>query len=247
VGGGCPAGWGWEFPIGDPLTPGGGPGREELRLEEEAEVEEVAAEAVAPEPAGEGVYRLFGHELVEVAGGEVSRLRCVRCGAEAPLTGVTALKGRPCRTPAPGGGFCRVCGRTGITSNYCDECAKSIEEYSLITRPLVDYGRRSVRVLPPEGDAEGWAWAGTHRTFFPYHVREGVRVWPCPACGEEYRRLVDAMEHFAAAHPERTGGFAREFDLRTRTDYWRSWQGYVCPRCGRLSDDPTKHSCGDGR
>jgi hypothetical protein len=33
------------------------------------------------------------------------------------------------------------------------------------------------------------------------------------ACGEEYRRLVDAMEHFAAAHPERTGGFAREFDL----------------------------------
>jgi predicted RNA-binding Zn-ribbon protein involved in translation (DUF1610 family) len=94
---------------------------------------------------------------------------------------------------------------------------------------------------------EGWAWAGTHRTFFPYHVREGVRVWPCPACGEEYRRLVDAMEHFAAAHPERTGGFAKEFDLRTRTDYWRSWQGYVCPRCGRLSDDPTKHSCGDGR
>ncbi|MDT7879202.1 MAG: hypothetical protein RQ862_11730, partial [Candidatus Caldarchaeales archaeon] len=65
----------------------------QLRLEEEpAEVEEVAAEAVAPEPAGEGVYRLFGHELVEVAGGEVSRLRCVRCGAEAPLTGVTALK-----------------------------------------------------------------------------------------------------------------------------------------------------------
>jgi uncharacterized C2H2 Zn-finger protein len=219
----------------------------QLRLEEEpAEVEEVAAEAVAPEPAGEGVYRLFGHELVEVAGGEVSRLRCVRCGAEAPLTGVTALKGRPCGTPAPGGGFCRVCGRTGITSNYCDECAKSIEEYSLIARPLVDYGRRSVRVLPPEGDAEGWAWAGTHRTFFPYHVREGVRVWPCPACGEEYRRLVDAMEHFAAAHPERTGGFAKEFDLRTRTDYWRSWQGYVCPRCGRLSEDPTKHSCGGG-
>jgi uncharacterized C2H2 Zn-finger protein len=207
----------------------------------------VAAGAVAPEPAGEGVYRLFGHELVEVAGGEVSRLRCVRCGVEAPLTGVTALKGRPCRTPAPGGGFCRVCGRTGITSNYCDECAKSIEDYSLVARPLVDYDRRSVRVLPPEGAAEGWAWAGTHRTFFPYHVREGVRVWPCPACGEEYGRLVDAMEHFAAAHPERTGGFAKEFDLRTRTDYWRSWQGYVCPRCGRLSEDPTKHSCGGGR
>jgi hypothetical protein len=146
---------------------------------------------VAPEPAGEGVYRLFGHELVEVAGGEVSRLRCVRCGAEAPLTGVTALKGRPCRTPAPGGGFCRACGRTGITSNYCDGCARSIEEYSLVARPLVDYGRRSVRVLPPEGAAEGWAWAGTHRTFFPYYVREGVRVWPCPACGEEYRRLVE--------------------------------------------------------
>jgi uncharacterized C2H2 Zn-finger protein len=80
----------------------------------------------------------------------------------------------------------------------------------------------------------------------PYVAEGSSNSSLCPACGEEYRGLVDAIEHFAAAHPERTGGFAREFDLRTRTDYWRSWQGYVCPRCGRLSEDPTKHSCGGG-
>jgi uncharacterized C2H2 Zn-finger protein len=216
----------------------------QLRLEEEpAEAEATEERAVAPEKASEGVYRLFGHELVEVAGGELSRLRCIRCGAEAPLTEATALKERPCKTSAS---LCRVCGRTGITGSYCDDCARSLEDYALTARPLVRYGDRLVRVLPPDG-ADGWAWVGAHRTFFPYHVREGSRVWPCPACGEEYKRLVDAADHFANTHPEKTGGFAREFDVKTRTDYWRSWQGYVCPRCGRLSDDLSKHSCGDGR
>ncbi len=251
-----------EPPIEEPVEELEGPSAPELRLEEEEPVEEspqplrleesaeveVAAEAVAPEPARPGVIRLFGHELEELAGaGEVSVLRCIRCGAEAPLTEAAALRERPCNPSAgAGGGFCRVCGKTGIESGYCDECAKGVEEYALVARPLVDYERRPVKVLPPEEKADGWAWVGTHRTFFPYLAREGGRAWPCPACGIEYRRLVDAMEHFANAHPERTGGFERVFDVKTRMDYWRSWQGYVCPACGRLVD-PAKHKCGEGK
>ena len=220
----------------------------QLRLEEEAEAEEevVAAEpAASPEPARPGVYRLFGHELEEVAGGEVSVLRCVRCGAEAPLTEAAALRERPCNTNAPSGGFCRVCGKTGV-QGYCDECAKSLEDYALVARPLVEYGRRAVKVLPPESPpADGWAWVGTHKTFFPYLMREGVRVWPCPACGREFPRMVDAIEHFGSAHPEKTGGFERGFISRTRGELWRTWQGYVCPGCGRLVPDQEKHRCGE--
>jgi hypothetical protein len=108
VGGGCPAGWGRKFPIGDPLTPGGGLGRAELRLEEEPKEEGAKEEAEEGETEGKGVseapssatggWEIFGHLLVEdlQAPGRVSVMRCVRCGASAPLTGLKALKEMPC-------------------------------------------------------------------------------------------------------------------------------------------------------
>jgi uncharacterized C2H2 Zn-finger protein len=112
VGGGCPAGWGRKFPVGDPLTPGGGPGRAELRLEEEEEEEETEEEpkditeergkvvSEAP-PSSAGVWELFGHLLVEdlTVGGRISLMKCIRCGFAAPLTELKAFKKRPCRQP----------------------------------------------------------------------------------------------------------------------------------------------------
>jgi ribosomal protein S14 len=116
---------GTKFPVGDPLTPGGGPSRAELRLEEEdfeekgGEADEVAQKG-APEDGGDkegevsvegqirggGVpgeapsptWELFGHLVVEdtTRAGRYSVLRCVRCGAEASLLDLKSLKSKPC-------------------------------------------------------------------------------------------------------------------------------------------------------
>ena len=96
---------GTEIPVGDPLTPGGGPGRAELWLEEEEvkeepkETEEAErTEEVSEIPSSQEGWELFGHLLVEdlQVRGRTSVMRCVRCGASAPLTGLKALREIPC-------------------------------------------------------------------------------------------------------------------------------------------------------
>ncbi|HDD42080.1 MAG TPA: hypothetical protein ENF79_00165 [Nitrososphaeria archaeon] len=74
-----------------------------LRLEEE-EVEEVE-EAKPPEPVKvveerPRTYRIGDHVVQEVVveGQPVTWVRCLLCGAEAPLTKIAELKEKPCRS-----------------------------------------------------------------------------------------------------------------------------------------------------
>jgi hypothetical protein len=228
------------IPVGDPLTPGGGPGRAELRLEEEAEVKEMAKE----ENEGEGVseapssstggWELFGHLLVEdlQAPGRVSVMRCVRCGTSAPLTGLKALKEIPCtpkevvRAEKPTK-KCENCGREA-TASLCDSCATIFEQYAMTARPAPLRGRGGVRPLSVPG-VDGWAWVAPLTTFFPFRRLEGGgREWWCPACKKTTRRLIDAVDHFRESHPTLASrGWYEEFDAPTRRVRIRTWQGWV--------------------
>jgi hypothetical protein len=116
--------------------------RAELRLEEEVK-EEPKEEAEGVEAIGKGVseapssqegWELFGHLLVEdlQVRGRTSVMKCVRCGASAPLTGLKALKEIPCtpkevvRAEKPTK-KCENCGREA-TASLCDECADAFEK-----------------------------------------------------------------------------------------------------------------------
>jgi len=139
---------GTKFPVGDPLTPGGGPGRAELRLEEEEvkeepkEVTEAKRTEEVSEASSQEGWEIFGHLLVEdlQARGRTSVMRCVRCGASAPLTGLKALKEIPCVPKEAVERVekltkkCENCGR-GATASLCDECANVFEKYAEAARP----------------------------------------------------------------------------------------------------------------
>jgi uncharacterized C2H2 Zn-finger protein len=241
-----------EFPVGDPLTPGGGPGRAELRLEEEDfEEEELEKEEEEGIEGDEGTqegrevpgevpsptWELFGHLLVEDASrpGRVSVLRCVRCGAEAPLTDLKTLKKVPCKTaeaekreavvslPRK----CENCGREAVAS-LCDICAETFERYAEAARPAPLRGRGGVRPSSVPG-VDGWAWVAPLTTFFPFRRLEGGgREWWCPACKKTTRRLIDAVDHFREAHPLLASrGWYEEFDTKTRRTKVRNWQGWI--------------------
>ena len=246
--GGCPAGWGREFPVGDPLTPGGGPGRAELRLEEEVreepkETEEAKrVEEVSEAPSSQEGWELFGHLLVEdlQVRGRTSVMRCVRCGASAPLTGLKALKEIPCikaneevtssekreavvSLPQK---KCENCGREAVAS-LCDSCATIFEQYAEIARPapLRGFGGLKPPSIP---GVDGWAWVSSLTTFFPYKQGEGGREWWCPVprCQTKAGRLIDVVDHFRDAHPLLASrGWYEEFN--TKKTRIRNWQGWV--------------------
>jgi hypothetical protein len=245
VGGGCPAGWGQEFPVGDPLTPGGGPGRAELRLEEEVkeepketeEKEEEAKEEVSEAPSSQEGWEIFGHLLVEdlQVRGRTSVMRCVRCGASAPLTGLKALKEIPC-TPKKAverveklTKKCENCGRDA-TASLCDECANVFEKYAEVARPAPF--REWGGIKPPSAPGvDGWAWVSHVATFFPFRkLEEGGHEWRCPVpgCQMKAKRLIDVVDHFRNAHPMLASrGWYEEFDMKTRKTKIRTWQGHV--------------------
>jgi hypothetical protein len=228
---GCPAGWGREFPVGDPLIPGGGPGRAELRLEEEEEeevkeVEQVteASREVSEAPSSSiGGWELFGHLLVEDTSrpGRVSILRCVRCGAEVSLLDLKVLKEKPCvkseekadeekigtaentEKREVAASLPRKCENCGreATASLCDSCATIFEQYAMTARPAPLRGRGGVRP-PSVPGVDGWAWVAPLTTFFPFRCLEGGgREWWCPACKKTTRRLIDAVDHFRESHP----------------------------------------------
>jgi bacterioferritin-associated ferredoxin len=233
-----------KFPVGDPLTPGGGPGRTELRLEEEAEFkeepkeaeekEEKAKEEVSEAPPSQEGWELFGHLLVEdlQAPGRVSVMRCVRCGASAPLTGLKALKEIPC-TPKEVVRAdkltkkCENCGREA-TAFLCDECANAFEKYAEVARPAPLRGFGGLKP-PSVPGVDGWAWVSSLTTFFPFRNLEGGgREWWCPACKKTARRLVDIADHFRDAHPVLASrGWYEEFDSKSRRTRLRNWQGRI--------------------
>jgi hypothetical protein len=231
---------GTEIPVGDPLTPGGGPGRAELRLEEEEvkeepkETEEAKrVEEVSETPSPQQGWELFGHLLVEDASrpGRVSILRCVRCGTEAPLTDLKTLKNTPCAEKREVAVSlprkCENCGREA-TASLCDSCAAIFEQYAMTARPVPLRGRGGIK--PPNvPGVDGWAWVSSLTTFFPYRsTGEGGREWWCPACKRTARRLIDVVDHFREAHVTLASrGWYEEFDAPTRRVRLRTWQGWV--------------------
>ena len=233
---------GTKFPVGDPLTPEGGPGRAELRLEEEEPKETEEAKRVEEEvseapssSSSTGGWELFGHLVVEdlSSPGRVSKLRCVRCGAEVSLLDLKTLREKPCvekrevavSLPQK---KCGNCGREAVAS-LCDICAEAFERYSEAARPAPFRGRGGVKP-PSVPGVDGWAWVSSLTTFFPYKQREGGREWwcPVPGCQMKARRLVDVTDHFREAHPfEASRGWYEEYDAKTRQTRIRTWQGWV--------------------
>jgi hypothetical protein len=244
VGDGCPAGWGRKFPVGDPLTPEGGPGRAELRLEEEEtreepkETEEAKrAEEVSEAPSPSTGWELFGHLLMEdlQARGRTSVMRCVRCGASAPLTGLKALKEMPCKATQKEVVVslprkkCENCGRDA-TASLCDECADTFEKYAEASRPAPLRGFGGLKP-PTVAGVDGWAWVSSLTTFFPFRKLEGGgREWwcPVPGCEKKAKRLIDVVDHFKDSHPLLASrGWYEEFDTKTRKTRIRNWQGRI--------------------
>jgi hypothetical protein len=244
---------GTEIPVGDPLTPGGGPGRAELRLEEE-EVKEESKEVEVTEeakrtrteeafetPSPQQGWELFGHLLIEdlQVRGRISVMRCVRCGASAPLTDLKVLKETPCITEKAGNTEkreamvslprkCENCGRESAAS-LCDSCADTFERYALTARPAPLRGRGGIK--PPNvPGVDGWGWVSSLTTFFPYKQGEGGREWwcPVPGCKKTARKLIEIVDHFRGAHPfEASRGWYEEYDARSRQVRIRAWQGWV--------------------
>jgi hypothetical protein len=247
---------GTGIPVGDPLTPGDGPGRAELRLEEEEEEEiekvtegettekkrEEASEAPSSTTGG---WELFGHLLVEdtTRPGRVSIMRCVRCGTETPLTDLKSLKKMPCvmkentdeeKYESTGKREvavslprkCENCGREAVAS-LCQQCADAFERYCEVARPAPLRGRGGIKP-PSVPGVDGWAWVSSLTTFFPYKQKEGGREWWCPACKKTFKRLIDAADHFRDVHPVLASrGWFEEFDAHSRRVRLRTWQGWV--------------------
>ncbi|MEM2233595.1 MAG: hypothetical protein QXP81_08670 [Nitrososphaerota archaeon] len=230
----------------------------ELRVEEEAEAEEQPPTAPrevpkAPGPPAGG-WELFGHLVIEdrARRGRVSIMRCVRCGAEAQIIALKALKERPCTnaTPTPNQTVrCSLCGRETTlpegAAPICDECDGIATKYCLSARPVLPLPDRWVSVKPPVRPGVEWAWVKEVWTFFPSFTQEGRRVWACPKCGKAYHRLSDVVHHFRDHVWEANHGIQKKY-LIGAGEVYALWQGLACPGCGLLvgSEDALRsHQC----
>lgn len=246
-------------------------------LEEEAEkdVEEVEEPAEPPKIV-EGMRRAFrvGSHVVQelVTDRETTWLKCVICGAEAPLTRIAELKEKPCRdaegardvegepreSREPENGVCEFCGGEA-SGRYpasiagklmeiwlCGRCLQRYEEFYLSSRPSLTVQRGSKRTTVRGGHPiEGErrvAWVQELSTWF---VESEDHRWPCPACGEAFDRLADVVKHFADKHPEKPG-WERE-RIKGVGEAPRTWQGFFCPRCGLFieSEDELRSHYGE--
>ena len=199
------------------------------------------AEEVSETPSSSsstGGWELFGHLLVEdlQARGRTSVMRCVRCGASAPLTGLKALKETPCTQTTTQKEVavsllrkCENCGRESAAS-LCDSCATIFEQYAETARPAPLRGRGGIKP-PSVPGVDGWAWVSSLTTFFPFRNLEGGgREWwcPVPGCPMKARRLIDVVDHFREAHVTLASrGWYEEFDVKSKRVRLRNWQGWV--------------------
>lgn len=236
-----------------------------LRLEEEEA--EKAEEVKPPEPAKvveerPRTYRIGDHVVQEVVveGQPVTWVKCLLCGAEAPLTELNKLKEKPCKVsrkegeveeaeeePKPAG-VCEYCGGeaigrypvAGMEIRLCEKCLDKYEEFYLKARPSIT--RRdpltnqvaTIRVkhsLELLEKAPRIAWVNELTTWFI----EDDGKWPCPACGEKFDRLADAIKHFTEKHPEKAG-WEREY-VNGLGEVPKTWQGFTCPKCGLFEGD----------
>jgi hypothetical protein len=198
---------------------------------------------VSEAPSPQQGWELFGHLVVEdlSSPGRVSKLRCIRCGAEVSLLDLKTLRKKPCvedkkRDEAERKEAivslprkCENCGREAVAS-LCDSCADVFEKYAEVARPSPLQGRGGIKP-PSVPGVDGWGWVSYVTTFFPFRNLEGGgREWwcPVPGCGKNAPRLIDAVDHFREAHPfEASRGWYEEFDVPTRRLRIRTWQGWV--------------------
>jgi len=189
---------------------------------------------VSEAPSSQEGWELFGHLVVEdlQVRGRTSVMRCIRCGASAPLTGLKVLKRTPCAEKREAvvslPRKCENCGRAAVAS-LCDSCAAAFEEYAMAARPAPLRGRGGVKP-PSVPGVDGWGWVSSLTTFFPFRKLEGEggREWWCPACKKTARRLVDVADHFRETHPLLASrGWYEEFDTKTKKTRIRNWQGWV--------------------
>jgi len=209
-------------------------------------------------------YRIGDHVVQEVVveGQPVTWIRCLLCGAEVPLTEVSKLKEKPCKVPGKEGeaeevkeekrpepaGVCEYCGGeavgrypvAGMEIALCEKCLDKYEEFYLKARPSITRRdpltnkvatirvKHSLELLekPPK-----IAWVNELTTWF---IEENGK-WPCPACGEKFDRLAEAIKHFAEKHPEKAG-WEREF-VNGLGEVPKTWQGFTCPKCGLFEGD----------
>jgi hypothetical protein len=167
-------------------------------------------------------------------------MRCVRCGASAPLTGLKALKETPCITKEAESTKkrgvvvslprrCENCGKEAVAS-LCDECADAFEKYAEVSRPapLRGFGGLKPPSIP---GVDGWAWVSSLTTFFPFRkTEEGGREWwcPVPGCEKKAKKLIDVVDHFRETHVTLASrGWYEEFDAKTRKTRIRNWQGRI--------------------
>jgi hypothetical protein len=192
---------------------------------------------VSEAPSSQEGWEFFGHLLVEdlQVRGRTSVMRCVRCGASAPLTGLKALKETPCKATQKEVVVslprkkCENCGRDA-TASLCDECANVFEKYAEVARPSPLRGLGGV--MPPSvSGVDGWGWVSLLATFFPFRkTEEGSREWRCPVpeCKMTAKRLIDVVDHFRDAHPVLASrGWYEEFDAKTRKTRISTWQGWI--------------------
>ncbi|MEM3742517.1 MAG: hypothetical protein QXU28_05515, partial [Nitrososphaerota archaeon] len=185
------------------------------------------------------------HEVVEVyrEGETITYLRCIRCGLEAPLTGVDKLMKVKCGTNTQEILKCEFCGKEALNKYYtggaspnqmisipmCSDCLSRHEQFYMKNRPAMVYGKKLVRGRYPAMDEEKTAWVNEISTWFI--SRNGS--WPCPRCGEEFKRLGEVVKHFIEKHPELTSSRDRVY-VHGIGEVYRTWQGLFCNTCGLM-------------
>jgi len=208
--------------------------------------------------------KIGDHEVVEeVATGEdLSYLKCVRCGLTVKLDEVGKLLEARCGggvlKPAAeqvkadmgqktGVGTCGYCGgeaiglypveyvdSSPIEMPVCGQCAGKVEEAYLKARPNVMGLSRKVRVRcrHPLEASRRVAW---HHYTATWYVEGEDGMWPCPACGAVFDRILEAVKHFVEKHPELPSKAGREY-VAGVGEVFRTWQGYYCPVCGLICE-----------
>jgi uncharacterized C2H2 Zn-finger protein len=197
------------------------------------------AETKAETVGKELVYELHGHLVEEVFTEDGSMLRCVRCGASAPLTEASKLMEKHCQAQKQDNPqtLCG-CGRPAkhLLPSYepttmifkdlhlCDACSKDYLNILRNSGPAI--GRMRGRI-----PANSY-WFDLYNTVF----QEINGVYPCPACDQFYDSLYEVVKHFGEKHPDKAFDKPREIII-DGFEVVATWQYIWCKRCLRFFEN----------